>query len=292
MNSRKSVTLPKTDNRSRIRRLGRPLRTGFAVLKALLLVGCNLINPPATPPAPPPTEPTQVPHPPDAPSPEPRWELIAPGAERKFVQPPNFGPFASVVIHRFDPTLIRFSAHYSPSAPLWISDWHSQTPGAVAFINANFFDPSGSPLGLVISAGTPYGQSYVGRGGMFATAGDLVWVRSLITDPYGSASLDTAVQGFPMLITDGVPNLGNGGADRTTRRTVVAQDSAGRILWISTPLLGMTLNDMARFLSESGLQIVHALNLDGGGSTMLASPGSDIPSLDAVPVILAAYPVN
>jgi hypothetical protein len=25
---------------------------------------------------------------------------------------------------------------------------------------------------------------------------------------------------------------------------------------------------------------------------MLASPGSDIPSLDAVPVILAAYPVN
>ncbi|NOG50424.1 MAG: hypothetical protein HND48_14110 [Chloroflexi bacterium] len=64
------------------------------------------------------------------------------------------------------------------------------------------------------------------------------------------------------------------------------------MLWISTPLLGMTLNDMARFLSESGLQIVHALNLDGGGSTMLASPGSDIPSLDAVPVILAAYPVN
>ncbi|NOG50425.1 MAG: hypothetical protein HND48_14115 [Chloroflexi bacterium] len=107
--------------------MGRPLRTGFAVLKALLLVGCNLINPPATPPVPPPTEPTQVPHPPDAPSPEPGWELIAPGAERKFVQPPNFGPFASVVIHRFDPTLIRFSAHYSPSAPLWISDWHSQT---------------------------------------------------------------------------------------------------------------------------------------------------------------------
>ncbi|MBK9123287.1 MAG: phosphodiester glycosidase family protein [Chloroflexi bacterium] len=275
-----------------MRRLRRPFRTGFAVLKALLLVGCNLISPPATSPVLPTVEPTQAPLPPDAGSPEPGWDLIAPGAERRFVQPPNLGPFASVVIHRFDPARVRFRAHYSPSTPLWIGDWRSQVPGAVAFINGNFFDPSSNPLGLVVSDGTPYGQSYVGRGGMFATAGDQVWVRSLITDPYAGGLLDTAVQGFPMLITDGVANTRNGSADRATRRTVVAQDNAGRILWISTTLIGMTLNDMATFLSESDLQIVHALNLDGGGSTMLASPGSDIPSFDAVPVILAAYPVE
>lgn len=262
------------------------------MLKALLLVGCNLINPPVTSPPVPAPEPTQAPLPPEATQPEPGWEVIAPGAERRFAQPPNLSPFASVVIHRFDPSRVRFAAHYSPSSPLWINDWRRQLPQAIAFINGNFFDPSGNPLGLVVSDGTPYGQSYVGRGGMFAAAGDVVWVRSLITDPYNGAPLDTAVQGFPMLITDGAPNTRNGSADRATRRTVVAQDSAGRILWISTPLIGMTLNDMATFLSESGLNIVHALNLDGGGSTMLGSPGSDIPSFDPVPVVLAAYPVE
>lgn len=257
------------------------------MLKALLLVGCNLINPPVAVP-----EPTAVTLPPDVPQPAPGWELIAPGVERRFVQPPDLGPFSSVVIHRFDPAHVRFAAHYSPATALWINEWRTQLPQALVFVNANFFDTSGNPLGLVVSDGTVYGQSYVGRGGMFATADSTVWVRSLISDPYRGSPLQTAVQGFPMLITDGQPNTQNSAADRATRRTVVAQDRDGRVLWVSTPLIGMTLNDLALFLSQSDLQVMHALNLDGGGSTMLASPGSDIPSFDPVPVVLAAYPIE
>jgi hypothetical protein len=93
-----------------------------------------------------------------------------------------------------------------------------------------------------------------------------------------------------MLIADRVPNYQRGPGDRTSRRTVVAQDSQGRILWISTSLLGMTLDQTAAFLTHPDFDIVHALNLDGGGSMLLDAPGAGLPSFDPVPVILAIYP--
>jgi exopolysaccharide biosynthesis protein len=252
-----------------------------ALLKALLLVGCNLTGiRDAIPTMAPPTA---------TPLPADGWEIVLPGIERRWMQPDGLGPFAAVVVHRFDPAQVAFCAHISPNDPLYNTQWRERYPDALAYVNANFFDFSNTALGLVVSDGVAYGASYVNRGGMFAVQGGIPRVQPLISQPYDGAALDQAVQGFPMLIADRVPNYQRGPGDRVSRRTVVAQDSQGRILWLSTTLLGMSLDQTAEFLSESDLDIVHALNLDGGGSMMLDIAGASLPSLDPVPVILAVY---
>jgi hypothetical protein len=272
----------------RLLRLRRPVRTLAAVLKALLLVGCNLTSIRDALPAEPP--PTATPAPTPAPVVEAGWELVMPGLERRWMQPEGLGPLASVVVHRFDPANFAFRAHISPGAPLYNTGWRERYPDAVAFVNANFFDVSNAALGLVVADGAYYGQSYINRGGMFAVQDGVPRVQPLVNYPYDGAPLEQAVQGFPALIADRVPNYQRGPGDRTSRRTVVAQDGRGRILWISTSLLGMTLDQTAQFLTRPDLDIVHALNLDGGGSTLLDIAGATIPSLDPVPVILAVYP--
>lgn len=277
----------------------RPLKTIAALLKALLLVGCNLTGlrdsvppTPTTPPLPtatqtdaPVLQPTPIPF-----NPNEAWQLVAPGLERRYYQPDGLGPLATIVVHRIDPAQFAFRAHISTSRPLYNTTWRDALRGATGFINANFFDTQNAALGLVVADGMVYGSSFVGRGGMFAVQNGVPRVQSLIQQPYDGAALEQAVQGFPMLVLDGVPNFQQAPGDRQTRRTVVAIDTQGRVLWISTPLLGTTLDEMATFLFTSDLGIVNALNLDGGGSMLLEMPGASLPSLDPVPVVLAVYP--
>jgi exopolysaccharide biosynthesis protein len=263
------------------------VRILIVIVKALTLVGCNLLSAPiATPP--PPVSPTET-LPTSQPQVEPGWEAVIPGIERRIMTPDGLGAFSQVIIHRFDPSVITFRAHLAEQS-LRLGEWRNALPEAVAIINANFFDPEGRILGLLVSDGTPYGQSFVSRGGMFSVADGPPRIQSLVNVPYAGEALQSAVQAFPMLVIDRQPVRQNPAADRTSRRTVVAQDSQGRIIWFSTPLIGMTLDEMALFLSQSvELDIVQALNLDGGGSTMLYAEGADLPSFDPVPAVLAAY---
>ena len=105
---------------------------------------------------------------------------------------------------------------------------------------------------------------------------------------------EQAVQGFPMLVTNRQQAYTNSRPDRATRRTLIAQDSQGRILLMVTPLAGITLLDLSAALAASDMDIVNAFNLDGGGSTLL---GLDVParspytlaSFDPVPAVLAVY---
>lgn len=249
-----------------------------------MLVGCNLTSLPV--PTPHAASPTATP-----PLPSNGWEMVADGLERRIVTPDGLGPLAQLIIHRIDPTLIRFKAH-AAGQPLRLADWQANLPGALGFVNANFFDVNNVPIGLVVSDGAASGITLVNRGGMFSVVDGQPRVRSLIHHPYSGEALEQAVQAFPMLVIDRQPVYQETRFDRTSRRTAVAQDSQGRILLISTPLLGLTLNQLAEFLSTAAdLDIINALNLDGGGSTLLAAPtGYNLPSFDPVPVVLAFYP--
>ncbi len=231
--------------------------------------------------------------PPATPSPAPvaqGWRVLQDGLETRTFTPYNnlLGP---VVALRVDPARFTFKVHYSPNAPLLLDDWRALLGEPTLVINANFFDVNGNALGLVVSEGQPYGQSYTGRGGMFAVQSGMARVRSLVTEPYAGEALEQAVQGFPMLVLDGEAVYGTTRSDNVTRRTVIGQDSQGRIVILVTPLLGLSLTDISRFLAdEPALDLVTALNLDGGGSSMLyASSGLRVDSFDAVPVVLAVY---
>jgi exopolysaccharide biosynthesis protein len=75
---------------------------------------------------------------------------------------------------------------------------------------------------------------------------------------------------------------------------VIAQDGAGRILIVVTTPVEVTLSEMTGWLLTSGLNVVTALNLDGGFSSQMIIPASgDQPELASgivgVPVVLVVY---
>ena len=219
------------------------------------------------------------------------WQTLAPGLEARTYTPNNnrLSLFRAI---RIDPDRYIFRVHYQPGQPLSLDGWRRALPDAIAFINANFFTPEFTINGLLVSDGAISGQSYRDRGGMFQVQDGLPRVRSLILEPYIGEPLQQAVQAFPMLVANGVQAYTSTRADRVTRRTVIAQDDQDRIILIATPLAGMTLRDLSAFLANSDMRLVNALNLDGGGSTLLyeSTQGLTITSFDPVPAVLAVYP--
>ena len=231
-----------------------------------------------------------------APADSSAWETLAPGFERRFYRPGGDYPLTQLIALRIDPFLYSFSAHYRPGAPLNLSEWRAALPGAVAFINANYFDPDNRALGLVVVDGVAYGQAYQGMGGMLQVQNSGVRVRSTILEPYAGETLEQAVQAFPMLMTNGQASFANTQGDRISRRTLVGQDTQGKIvLMATTSLTGIKLVDLSQYLATTDLNLVNAVNLDGGGSTLLTltlpgQPTYFIPSFDPVPTVLAVYP--
>lgn len=250
----------------------------------LLTVNCTLSVSLPLVPTPTPTMP------PDAAG----WNTLAPGLEHRTYLPNPNNALAQLNVIRVDPARYQFRAHYRPAGGLGLFAWRDALSGATAFVNGNFFDPQGFALGMVVSDGVVSGQSYSGRGGMFQVQNGQPRVRSLIAEPYNGEPLEQAVQAFPMLVLNGEASYNNINDTDVSRRTVVAQDSSGRILLMATSLLGITLRDLSAFLASSDMQISSALNLDGGGSTLLYVNAGATPiqqaSFDRVPVVLAVYP--
>jgi len=86
--------------------------------------------------------------------------------------------------------------------------------------------------------------------------------------------------GFPPNADEGQP----------ARRTVVAQDRQGRLLFVIAPRGYLSLHETARWLADSDLDIDMALNLDGGQSSglYLSAEETDIriDSWVAVPAVI------
>lgn len=220
------------------------------------------------------------------------WQALAPGLDVRSYQPPD-NPMGQLRVVRIDPNRYEFRAHYRPDAPLYLAGWRDELPGAVAFINANFFSPDNTILGLLVADGAVFGQSYRDRGGTFLVQNGQPRIRSNIAEPYAGEPIEQAVQAFPMLVLNGQATFFQ--RDRIARRTIVAQDRQGRILFMVTPLVGLPLADLSAWLTTTDMNIIHALNLDGGGSTLLFAAAPDgrserLTSFDPVPAVLAVYP--
>jgi uncharacterized protein YigE (DUF2233 family) len=178
-----------------------------------------------------------------------------------------------LTIVRLDPARAHFRVHYDPQTPRHVSTWaaHLQQPTLV--INGGYFTPENQTTGLLISDGQAWGSVYGDFAGLFAvTADEQVSVRWLRDQPYDPVEpLAQAVMSFPVLVKpDGVMGFPADADDGTpARRTIVAQDNQGQILFIAAPRGTLSLHQMAVFLAESDLAIDVALNLDGGFSTGL-----------------------
>jgi hypothetical protein len=101
------------------------------------------------------------------------------------------------------------------------------------------------------------------------------------------------LQSFPLLVKPGgelgfpEPFEDNVAA----RRTVIAQDQEGRILFIVAPRGHFTLHRLSVYLMESDLNLDIALNLDGGPSTgiLVSEPRELIPSQTLLPIVIFVH---
>jgi uncharacterized protein YigE (DUF2233 family) len=201
-----------------------------------------------------------------------------------------------LTIVRLDPAAVYFRVHYDPIAPCPVSAWAERLQPLLV-VNGGYFTPENETVGLLISDGRAWGTPYEDFAGMFAvTADGRVSVRWLRDRPYDSDEpLGEAVQSFPVLVKPGGVMGFPADADdgRPSRRTVVAQDRQGRILFIVAPRGHLSLHEMACFLADSDLDVDVALNLDGGFSTGLWLRTNETPveihSRVPVPSVISVY---
>jgi len=215
------------------------------------------------------------------------WDVLADGLEQDLIR--EGAVFYQTV--RINPEHYTFRAHYRPGEALTIEEWKTVLPDAEVIINANFFTEGNFIVGMLIKDGVAYGSSYTDRGGTFFVDDDAIGIRSNIAQPYQGEAFNQAIQAFPMLVMDGQPAYNRTSDTAISRRTLIAQDADGNILLMVTSGFGISLYDLSQYLGESDLNITTALNLDGGGSTMMYIAESDttVVSFDPVPAVLAVY---
>ncbi len=261
-----------------------------ACLALVMLFGCNAARVTQSPAGDLPAPVPQI-----TPVPADGWQRIAPGIEQRDMDLPAVSLTRSgqMAVVRLDPAMVTIRVHYSPGTPYSLEVWRGLLPQASVIVNGGFFDETGYALGLVVSDGQSWGQSFAGYGGMFQVIGDTARVRSLVSEPYWGEGLTQAVQGFPVLIeVGGVLAPQGDGFDQRSRRTWIGQDSAGRILVGVTHNL-IALADLQIWLSGGDLDLQIAFGLDGGRSTGMAVtvPGyeTEYRAWDQLPTIIAVY---
>jgi hypothetical protein len=231
------------------------------------------------------------------PTPETGWSLLQSGLERRVIEiySGQNQHVESLYIWRLDQNYFRLDVAYD-ERPRSLETWQRETNAALV-LNGGFYSVENEryfPNGLTIVNGAASGRSYNGHGGMLAIHEYGAELRWLVEQPYNpNEPLRAALQSFPVLVQPG-GQLGFG-AEReshaSARRTVIAQDKAGRILFIVAPQGYFTLHQLSVYLTESDLNLDIAVNLDGGGSTgiLVASPQEIISPTRPLPFVILAF---
>lgn len=224
------------------------------------------------------------------------WSTVRRGLERRVVQiyDRQNRPVETVHIWRLDQDDFRLDVAFD-KRPKSLEAWQAETKAAMV-VNGGYFSIVNEQYfadGLTVLNGAASGRSFTGYGGMLAVLQGDAELRSLVQRPYDpNERLDAALQAFPVLVTPG-GGLGYGSERETyarARRTVIAQDREGRILFILTPQGHFTLHEISAYLTASDLNLDIAINLDGGSSTgiIVAEPREVIPSR-LLPFVILVY---
>lgn len=284
----------------------RAARRGVLLALIAAALACNT---PGLAPPPPTATPTPLPTPTAIPAPLPAataaptmpplgqsWRTIVPGIELRAEPIPaeGFGEVEALIV-RIDPAQYVMRVHYSQANWSHISGWR-QRIDAPFIVNAGFFIPDGSPLGLVVVDGELMGASYLNCCGMLSVSGGRTQLRWLAAEPYQAGeALEQAMQGRPMLIEPGGVPADFDLSPELSRRTAVAVDGEGRLMFVVVRDLALSLYQLRDWMADQrDIDFQAAFNLDGGGSTGMALRAGDvdllIDSWNSVPSVLAFTP--
>jgi hypothetical protein len=265
---------------------------GAACAALALLLGACALSPGGAPEAPPAAVRAAAPAAPAASaagrtpdSAATAWARIAPGLEYRRAQP---WPGAELHLLRLD--LQAPGLRLAVSAPAERGQTLDAMPGAagaLAWVNASFFDRQFDARGWTVSEGEVWPRPLA-----VAASPLLACTREqrceIVFEPPAAppAAWFNAVAGTPWLVREGrarepaddqrCPGL----CAREHPRTVVGLDAARRTLWIVVAegrrpgVPGVVLAPLAQWLQAQG--VFEAVNLDGGGSSALFVQGRSL----------------
>jgi uncharacterized protein YigE (DUF2233 family) len=150
----------------------------------------------------------------------------------------------------------------------------AEKSGAIAAINANYFDTKGRPLAFLKTA-TKEINATVSRHalytGIFGVRDSSPFVAH--RDEFQSAQAGEALQSGPLLLQRGTSVEIMPGLGRYARRAAIGVDKEERVIIAATEAVigGLSFAEMQEMFSDPKWQIqtTDLLNLDGGGSAQL-----------------------
>lgn len=207
------------------------------------------------------------------PAPPLRWQPALPGLEIARAQSRAPGDRLPAAVHLLRVQLAAYELRVVRAVDLGqnlaSAEDFRRHAGAVAAINAGYFDPQYRPLGLLVSAGRELAHLRRVDHGVFAVAAGQAFLehaRAWQAPP----DLEFAVECGPRLLVDGQVQQFRSG--ELARRVAIGRDRPGRVvLAVSEGVLslGEWAATLGRPEAEGGAALVEALNLDGGSSAML-----------------------
>ncbi|MGZ8518792.1 MAG: phosphodiester glycosidase family protein [Candidatus Binatia bacterium] len=230
------------------------------------------------------------------------WRTIQKGVEQRKIaflrSEPNYT--LELRLLRFDPKIIGARILSSGDFQLksaTVKDFVEKS-GAIAAINANYFDERGRPLAYLKTGNNEINRALSKHAlytGVFAVADGHPQVMH--RDDFSPVQASEALQSGPLLLNRGAPvetmrNLG-----RYARRAVLGMDKAGRIVIAVTDAVlgGLSFVELQELFANGKWQLdtPQLLNLDGGGSAQLYFKSGrleeSVPGTSEVPVAIGFF---
>ena len=173
----------------------------------------------------------------------------------------------------------------------------AEKSGAIAMINANYFDEKGMPLGFLKASNeaNPNISPSPLFTGIFAIKNQVPFI--IHRDQFVPRQADEALQAGPLLLLKGAVLTVERGAGRQSRRALIGIDREQRLIIAVTDTMfgGLTWAELQEFFGSAQwhAQTADLLNLDGGGSAQLYVRGAQfeeyVPGTVDVPVAIGFF---
>ena len=209
--------------------------------------------------------------------------------------------------HSIDLKLVRFDTQWIfprilRSAQFQLKGANTKTfvekSGALAAINANYFDSDGRPLAFLKIAGqaiNPRVSTSALYTGIFGVKDQrpVIWNR----EEFLPDQVDEGLQSGPLLLVHGIPQTVTAVPNRASRRALIGIDQEQRLVIAATDTLlgGLHWHELQEIFSASmwHIQLMDLLNLDGGGSAQFYVKAGNfdtlVPGAAEVPVAIGFF---